>query len=275
MSTGRKLVQFCRDEYPDAAGEGQPRLYMNLIEGGVHAGSDLAFQEYLVIPEVNTVPDAVDVGTRFYNELKAYFRDIDPRALNLGFEGGLTPDLADDDAPLQVFDAIREKLGDTNVGYGIDVAGSNVDRPSAALTETYRTLCDRYPLAYIEDPYHEEDIESHAALTDELGDRIAITGDDLTVTNTARMADVHEAGGVNAVIIKPNQIGTFTEAFDAITRAREYGWRAICSHRGSETTDDWIADIAVAVGADGIKLGAPARGERVAKYNRLLAISTE
>jgi enolase len=141
------------------------------------------------------------------------------------------------------------------------------------LLDLYRTMVDQFSLGYIEDPLGEDDFGGFAEMNSGYGKTVTITGDDLTVTNVGRMEEAWERKSINGVIIKPNQVGTITETLAAVRKARDYGWRVVVSHRSEETNDDFIADFAVGVGADGIKVGAPARGERVAKYNRLLEIS--
>ena len=272
----RPLWQFVRATFPDATRDHTPRLFMNMIEGGEHAGSELAFQEYLVIPETDHITDAVIAGAAFYEQLGHHLVDRgDPRALNVGFEGGYTPAMSADDVPVTLFNDVATGMPEMTFSYGIDAAGSNLERSPEELIQQYQALIDTCTLSYIEDPFHEEDISSHVEFTRQVGDTLAIAGDDLTVTNPERMREVHEADAVNAVIIKPNQVGSLSEAMDAVVCAREWNWAVIASHRGGETNDDWIADIAWAIGADGIKGGAPARGERVAKYNRLLEIESD
>jgi len=143
------------------------------------------------------------------------------------------------------------------------------------LREMYEKLIKNYRIIYLEDPFAEEQFGEFAAFTKRFGGKLWVAGDDLTTTNVRRMERAHSEGSVNAVIIKPNQIGSVTETLDAVRAARQYGWAVVVSHRSGETNDDFISDLAFGVGADGMKLGAPARGERIAKYNRLLAIEKE
>ena len=169
---------------------------------------------------------------------------------------------------------IREENG-FKLQFGIDAAASNINKKPGELFEIYNNLISNYPLSFIEDPFGEEDFENFALLFQKYEGKILICGDDLTVTNVSRMKKAEEYKSVNSVIIKPNQIGTLSETLEAINFARKQGWKVVVSHRSGETNDDFIADLAYAVGAYGIKLGAPARGERVSKYNRFLEILKE
>ncbi len=257
--------------------QGKLKLLMNMIEGGVHAGSDLRFQEYLVIPETYSLKASIDAGVDFYKHLgKALEETVGSRSLNLGFEGGYTPALKDDDAPLRIFKMCANSLNHKiDFSYGIDAAGSNIVASSQMLAPIYSSISEEYPLSYLEDPFEEEDFTSHARLLEMIGKKTNIVGDDLTVTSPNRIERAKEDKSCNGVIIKPNQIGTISETLEAIKIARDAKWQIVCSHRGGETNDDFIADFAWGVGADGLKLGAPARGERVSKYNRLLEIEAE
>jgi enolase len=170
--------------------------------------------------------------------------------------------------------AVVKKLKlEKKVDFGMDAAASEISKLSEKeLVSLYEKLVREYGIIYLEDPFAEERFAEFSKLNARFGKKVWITGDDLTTTNVRRMERAHAEGSVNGVIIKPNQIGTVTESLDAVRAARKYGWAVVCSHRSGETNDDFISDFAVGVGADGLKLGAPARGERVAKYNRLLEI---
>jgi enolase len=178
---------------------------------------------------------------------------------------------------LQVLHALIKKLGyEDVVDFGIDAAATDIKGMSELqLSVLYKKLIQSHRLIYLEDPFNEEHFEAFAKLTGAFGNKLWIAGDDLTTTNVHRMERAHAEGSVNAIIIKPNQIGSVTESLDAVRAARNYGWGVVASHRSGETNDDFIADFAYGVGADGLKLGAPARGERIAKYNRLLQIERE
>ena len=255
-----------------------PRLFINVVNGGLHAGNNLHFQEYLVIPKCRTIKESVDVGLAIYQALgEALARTKGKTATNLGDEGGYAPNFKDDLEPFHILHSVVRKLKlSKKVDLGLDAAATDIKRVNPkALRATYERLIKNYGLTYIEDPFDEEDFLSFAALTMHCGKNAWIVGDDLTTTNIRRMERAHAEGSVNAVIIKPNQIGSVTEALDAVRAARKYGWAVVASHRSGETNDDFIADFAYGVGADGLKLGAPARGERIAKYNRLLEIERE
>jgi len=259
-----------------------PRLFMNVVNGGLHAGNNLHFQEYLIIPKCRTFKESVDVGTAIYHALGAALVRAKGRgAANLGDEGGFAPNFKNDLEPFQMLRAVAKKLTlDKKIDFGIDAAATDIKGLSRQqLNNTYKKLIKEYQPLYIEDPFGENDFKSFAAFTAanvennaSVKSKLWIAGDDLTTTNTDRMEMAQAKKSVNAIIIKPNQIGTVTETLNAVRLARQYRWAVVVSHRSGETNDDFIADLAYGVAADGFKLGAPARGERVAKYNRLLEI---
>ncbi|MEK7076943.1 MAG: enolase C-terminal domain-like protein [Patescibacteria group bacterium] len=253
--------------------EAKPRLYINVINGGLHAGNNLDIQEYLVIPKTKNIAEAVEVGTAFYHALGEYLARIKGNtAQNVGDEGGYAPRFKDNIEPFRILKKVAHELHMANkIEYGIDAAASNIKKSKMFLASFYRELKNDFGLFYLEDPFGEDDFYDFAELRKKLGNTL-IAGDDLTTTSTMRMERAREAKSVNAVIIKPNQIGTVSEALAAVRFARENGWAVVASHRSGETNDDFIADFAYGVAADGLKLGAPARGERIAKYNRLLEI---
>ena len=254
-----------------------PQLFANCINGGVHAGSGLEIQEYVVVPKFNTIKESVEFEVKFYEILKEILiAEFGPTASEVGDEGGFAPHIKDNLEPLKYLKQALEKLGAMEkADLGIDAAASNIKRSQNELKEWYRRMKEEYNLLYIEDPFDEKDIESFVSLAKEFGGRPMIIGDDLTTTDPKEIEKAAKAGAINGVIIKLNQIGTVTETLEAVKVARKYNLFVIISHRSGETDDDFIADLAWAVGADGIKLGAPARGERVAKYNRLLEIEEE
>lgn len=256
----------------------RPRLFINVVNGGLHAGNNLHFQEYLMIPNCNTIKESVEAGIAVYRALgDALARTKGKTAANLGDEGGYAPNFKDDGEPFRILRAVVRKLKlAKKIDFGLDAAASDITRlHNKDLTKIYLKLIGQPGFVYLEDPFREKDFLSFAAFTMRFGERVMIAGDDLTTTNVRRMERAHAENSVNAVIIKPNQIGTVTEALDAVRAARKYQWAVIASHRSGETNDDFIADFAYGVGADGLKLGAPARGERIAKYNRLLEIEAE
>jgi len=258
-----------------------PRLFMNVVNGGLHAGNNLHFQEYLIIPKCRTFKESIDVGTAIYHALGvALVKAKGCGASNVGDEGGFAPNFKSDLEPFQLLRAVTKKLKlDKKIDFGIDAAATDIKGLSRQqLKNAYKKFITEYRPLYIEDPFGENDFKNFAAITAEnvvagkSGVKLWIAGDDLTTTNIDRMERAHEKKSVNAVIIKPNQIGSVTETLNAVRLGREYGWAVVVSHRSGETDDDFIADLAYGVAADGFKLGAPARGERVAKYNRLLEI---
>jgi enolase len=259
-----------------------PRLFMNVVNGGLHAGNNLHFQEYLIIPHTRTFRESIDIGTAIYHALgSALVRAKGPDASNVGDEGGFAPNFKNDLEPFAMLCAVTKKLKlDKKIDFGIDAAATDIKGLSRIqLNNTYKKLIKEYAPLYIEDPFGENDFKNFAAFTAanvgagaNVKLKLWIAGDDLTTTNTDRMEMARAKKSVNAVIIKPNQIGTVTETLNAVRLARQYKWAVVVSHRSGETNDDFIADFAYGVAADGFKLGAPARGERVAKYNRLLEI---
>jgi enolase len=252
------------------------RLFANMINGGLHAGNNLEFQEYLVIPKDKNIPRSVSVIVGFYKALgEALVKKIGRHALLLGDEGGFAPNFHDNLEPFAVLKEVADELGiGEEIEFGLDAAATNIKTASQALIPLYTDTQKKHGLTYLEDPFAEDDFDSFALLRTEFPE-LMIAGDDLTVTNIERLEIAREKGSVNSVIIKPNQIGTVSEAIAAVKQARLFGWSVVVSHRSGETNDDFIADFAYGVGADGLKLGAPARGERVAKYNRLLRIAEE
>ncbi|MFN2421667.1 MAG: phosphopyruvate hydratase [Gemmatimonadota bacterium] len=266
-----------------------PVPLMNILNGGAHADNTVDIQEFMVAPiGAPTFADALRAGAEIYMALKMELKKAG-LATMVGDEGGFAPDLDTNEATLDVIAHAVERagyrLGD-QVAFALDVAASELFQDgryrwkkrggppmeAGELIETYEGLCQRYPIVSIEDGLAENDWEGWKALTDRLGNRVQLVGDDLFVTNPARLTDGIQRGVANAILIKLNQIGTVTETLRAITIAREAGYASVVSHRSGETEDTFIADFAVATGVGQIKTGAPARGERTAKYNQLLRI---
>jgi len=255
---------------------GPPRLFINVINGGLHAGNNLDFQEYLIIPKVSTMTEAVRLGDLAYISLRDFLvENFGKSASLLGDEGGFAPEFRDNLEPFEILERSAADAGLLGkLDFGLDAAASNIQKDPEELKSIYQELRARHNLWYLEDPFGENEFDKFADLLKDWPSGL-ICGDDLTVTNVERMKTAVEHHSINSIIIKPNQIGTLTETLTAVRQAREYGWKVIVSHRSGETDDDFIADLAYGVGADGFKLGAPARGERVAKFNRLLAIEQE
>lgn len=254
-----------------------PRLFINVVNGGLHAGNNLDFQEYLVIPKCRTIAESVDVGVKLYHALgDALERIKGKNAVNLGDEGGFAPNFKNNTEPFQIIKSTAKKVHlENKIDLGMDSAATDIKKMNdKKLEDVYIKLVRDSNLIYIEDPFNEKDFLAFAALNLHFKGKIWIAGDDLTTTNVRNMKKAHAEESVNAIIIKPNQIGTVTEALNAVHLARKYGWAIVASHRSGETDDDFIADFAYGIYADGLKLGAPARGERIAKYNRLLEIES-
>jgi enolase len=266
-----------------------PVPMMNILNGGAHADSNVDVQEFMVAPiGAATFAEALAMGAETYHALKAVLKK-DGLATGLGDEGGFAPSLPSNRAALDLIGRAVEQAGfslGTDIALALDVAATEfhgdggytfegTTRSAEEMTAYYRELVDAYPIVSIEDPLSEEDWEGWVALTDALGDRVQIVGDDLFVTNPARLADGIAQGAANALLVKVNQIGTLTETLDAVNLAHRSGYRCMMSHRSGETEDTTIADLAVATDCGQIKTGAPARSERVAKYNQLLRIEEE
>lgn len=257
-----------------------PKLYVNLINGGKHSKSKLALQEYMVVIESS------DKNKIFENIFKIQRELREQVSGGLGDEGGFIMDTEDIEMPLVILKNTLTKLGLQNkIKIAIDVAASSFYKDnkyslqekeigSEELLGVYKNLVNNYDILSIEDPFEENDFISFSNITKDLENTIII-GDDLTVTNKDLLAKAIENKSITGIIIKPNQIGTLTEVFETIKRAEENNIKCIVSHRSGETNDDFIADLAVGIGAYGIKLGAMQRGERIAKYNRLKEINSK
>ena len=250
------------------------RLFINVINGGAHAGNNLVFQEYLIIPRTKKISEAVRVGTKIYHALREHLvRLKGPYAKNIGDEGGFAPDFKDAFEPFRILTTVVRNLRfEKKIDFGLDAAANGISLSPARLFSFYKKFVMEFHLWYLEDPFGEDAFDEFSRLRLSLGKWILVAGDDLTTTHISRMKKAYQNGSINALIVKPNQIGTVTEALDAVCLARKFGWSVIVSHRSGETNDDFIADFAYGVFANGIKLGAPSRGERVGKYNRLLEI---
>jgi enolase len=269
-----------------------PVPMMNVVNGGEHAGNDLAVQEFLIEPVgARTCSEAIRMGAEVYQSLKALLAsEYGREAVNVGDEGGFAPPLKmTRDALGSVARAVKDAgYRESEIRLGIDAAASTfynskvgkytVDGRSMVpdrLEDFYASLSDEFGLLTIEDPFHEEAFDSFTSITKRLGKGMKMIGDDIYVTNVDRIRKGIKLEATNAVLIKLNQIGTVSETENAITLAQREGWTVAVSHRSGETEDPFIAHLATAFGSEFIKTGAPARGERVAKYNELLRIEEE
>ncbi len=270
-----------------------PVPLMNIINGGKHAGNELEVQEFIIIPvNADTFREALRMGVEIYHSLKELLKErYGLAAINVGDEGGFAPPFKKSREALDSLIEAIKRAGyspEGDVYLALDCAASNfystqegvykldgeLFTPSQLL-EFYLALIDEYPIASIEDPFHEEDYSTHAELVKKTKGRLQVVGDDLFVTNVSRLKKGIELQAANALLLKVNQIGSLTEALEAAKLAQSSGFNIVVSHRSGETEDSFIADLAVAINSGQIKTGAPARGERTAKYNRLLRIEEE
>lgn len=267
-----------------------PVPMLNILNGGAHAGNNVDIQEFMIVPKgISAFPEALRVSCEIYHTLGGLLREKG-LACGVGDEGGFAPSLDSDEAALDLLCEAIERAGfsDGQVQIALDAAASEwycnggyllpkrqVQYSAEGLISRWEELCGNYPICSIEDPLGETDTEGWQELTRRLGQKVQLVGDDLFVTHRDRVAAGVEQGIANAVLIKPNQVGTLTETYLAIEEAKKAGYGVILSHRSGETEDTTIADLAVAWGAGMIKTGAPCRGERTAKYNRLLQIARQ
>ena len=274
-------------------GTNQPRPMMNILNGGAHADNKLDFQEYMIIPKRDTVKERIRVGAEVFHSLKKVLNEKG-LSTGVGDEGGFAPDLKSNE---EGFDLIVEAI--KRAGYipgedvflGIDVAASEFydenskkykfrwstgqEFTTDELIDFYKELIDKYPIISIEDPVDENDWDGFVKVTEELGDRIQIVGDDLFVTNIEYLQKGIDLHAGNAILLKVNQIGTITETIRTINLAKEHGYKTIISHRSGETEDTTIADLAVGLDLGQIKTGSLSRTDRICKYNQLMRIENE
>ncbi|MBI5066256.1 phosphopyruvate hydratase [Candidatus Woesearchaeota archaeon] len=257
----------------------------NIIEGGKHAGNSLDFQEFMVWPvKCKSFSEALQVGSEIYQELKEVIKKKHGKsAINIGDEGGFAPPLTCYEEPFElILDAAKELGYENKIKLGIDAAATSFYRDRkyylegteasvSDLLEKYVEMSNVYPLVSIEDPFHEEDFENFSKLVKK-AKNCQIVGDDLLTTNVEKIQKAIVQSSCNCLLLKLNQIGTVTEAFNASKLVMQDNWNVMVSHRGGETNDDFIADLAVGISSEQIKAGAPCRGERLAKYNQLLRI---
>lgn len=268
-----------------------PVPMMNILNGGEHADNNVDIQEFMVMPVgASNIREAVRIGAEIFHSLKKVLNE-QGLSTAVGDEGGFAPNLASNEEALKTIVTAIERAGyksGTEVKLALDVAatemyqdgnyhfaGEGITRTSEEMIAFYEDLVSKYPIVSIEDGLAEDDWDGWKLLTERLGDKVQLVGDDLFVTNTVRLADGIARGVGNSILVKVNQIGTLTETFDAIEMAKQAGYTAVISHRSGETEDTTIADIAVATGAGQIKTGAPSRTDRVAKYNQLMRIEDE
>ncbi|HSJ38728.1 MAG TPA: phosphopyruvate hydratase [Planococcus sp. (in: firmicutes)] len=270
-----------------------PVPMMNILNGGEHADNNVDIQEFMVMPVgAESFRHALRMGTEIFHSLKTVLKEKGYNT-SVGDEGGFAPNLASNEEALETIMIAIEKAGfkaGEDVLLAMDVAaseiydkekgvynlaGDNTVKTSAEMVDWYEELANKYPIVSIEDGLDENDWDGHKLLTQRIGDRVQLVGDDLFVTNTKKLAQGIEQGIGNSILIKVNQIGTLTETFDAIEMAKRAGYTAVISHRSGESEDVTIADIAVATNAGQIKTGAPSRTDRVAKYNQLLRIEDQ
>ena len=268
-----------------------PVPMMNILNGGAHADNNVDIQEFMAMPVgAPSFSEALRMNTEIYHNLKAVLKE---RGLStaIGDEGGFAPNLSSNEEAIEVIVAAIKKAGykpGEDVAIALDIAaseiykngkynlaGEGIVKTSAQMVEYYAALCEKYPIVSIEDGLDEDDWKGWALLTKKLGGKVQLVGDDLFVTNSERLSRGISEGVANSILIKVNQIGTLTETFTTIEMAKRAGYTCVISHRSGETEDTTLADIAVAVNAGQIKTGAPARTDRVAKYNQLLRIEED
>ncbi|MCQ9333295.1 phosphopyruvate hydratase [Corynebacterium phoceense] len=266
-----------------------PVPMMNIVNGGAHADSGVDVQEFMIAPiGAESFSEALRMGAEVYHSLKSVIKSKG-LSTGLGDEGGFAPEAESTKAALDLIVEAIKKAGlepGKDIALALDVASSEFykdgkyhfeggEHTAEEMAKVYEDLIANYPIVSIEDPLQEDDWEGYTKLTAAIGDKVQIVGDDFFVTNPARLAEGIEKKAANALLVKVNQIGTLTETFDAVEMAHRAGYRTMMSHRSGETEDTTIADLAVALNCGQIKTGAPARSERVAKYNQLLRIEQE
>ncbi|MGN6587750.1 MAG: phosphopyruvate hydratase [Solirubrobacterales bacterium] len=289
--SGRPLYRYLAELYGGGEPSVLPVPMMNVLNGGAHADNSVDFQEFMVVPAgAGSFSECLRIGTEVFHALKKSLA-AKGLATAVGDEGGFAPNLASNEAALQavlsgvegagyepgkdVFIALDPATSEVFEGGSYNLEHEGRTLSSEELADYWQDACSRYPIVSIEDGMDEEDWDGWKLLTERLGDKVQLVGDDLFVTNPGRLRRGIELGVGNSILVKVNQIGTLSETLEAIRTAREAGYTAVISHRSGETEDTTIADLAVATGAGQIKTGAPSRSDRVAKYNRLLRIEEE
>ena len=259
-----------------------PRPCFNIINGGAHAQNDLAIQEFMIVPKADSFKENFEIGKQVYKKLGEILKEKFGK-IEMGDEGGYAPPIS---STKEAIEYILKADADKQTELILDCAASQFYKQDSylpegkelnknELVEYYKELVNAYPVIGLEDPMAENDWQGFEIIFRELGDKIIIIGDDLLVTSPIRIQEAAKKTACNSAIIKVNQIGTVSEAIQAVKMAKEYKWKTIVSHRSGETMDDFIADFSVGIGADFIKSGAPGPAERMVKYNRLLEISNE
>ena len=294
LATGQELYAYLASTYDFATDNYHlPTPSFNIFNGGQHADTNVDFQEFMILPLINgTVAEKIRLGAEVFHALGKVLKEA-KLATNLGNEGGYAPMMESSEQVMEMIVQAMIRAGyqpKEQVGFGLDVGSSELydeatgqyifalDKwqfSSAELLAKYKEWSEKYPIISIEDGLAEDDWQGWQNLTAELGGRMLLIGDDLFVTQTERLRQGIASKAANAILIKLNQIGTVTETIDCIKTAQQNNYKIMISHRSGETTDDFIADLAVAVGADYIKTGSAARGERLAKYNRLMEIELQ
>ena len=276
---GVELYEYVGDKYS------LPTAMMNILNGGAHADNSLDFQEYMIIPIRDTMKERIRVGSEVFHTLKKVLKEK-RYSTNVGDEGGFAPNLkSNEEGFLFIMEAIKRAgyVPGKDVAIAIDVAASEFYKDgkyeidgkrldTQELIDFYQELINKYPIISIEDPVDENDWEGFKLITDKLGDKIQLVGDDLFVTNIECLSKGIELGAGNAILLKLNQIGTYTETIKTIKLARENGYKTIISHRSGETEDTTIADLAVGLNLGQIKTGSMSRTDRMCKYNQLIRI---
>jgi enolase len=283
IDTGLSLFRYLGGEEARTL----PVPMLNVINGGAHAENSIDLQEFMVVPAgAETFAEALRIGAEVFHSLKALLHERG-LATAVGDEGGFAPDLGSSDEAIEAVLEAAERAGHRErVAIALDPAATELyhdgryifegrDEDGEGMVRFYEELAGRHPIVSIEDGLAEDDWDTWRALTEGLGDRLQLVGDDLFVTNVERLRRGIDSGVANAILVKVNQIGTLTETLDTIELARASGYAVVISHRSGETEDATIADLAVATNAGQIKTGAPSRGERTAKYNQLLRIEEE
>ncbi len=284
MAESHKLPLY---KYLGGIGKKQlPIPMMNILNGGAHASNNVDIQEFMILPKGENFAESVRIGSEVYHKLGKILSDKGLRC-GVGDEGGFAPNIKSDREALELIceAIVASGYGFEKVALALDIASSEWYRDgkyympkrgvylsSGELIENIKELCEDFPIVSVEDPLSEDDWEGWCDITKELGDKIQLVGDDLFVTNSKRLKYGIKKGAANAILIKPNQIGTVSETIEVIDLARKFGYKIVISHRSGESEDTFISDLSIAVNAGMIKSGAPCRTDRTAKYNRLLAI---